>query len=193
MRPLRVTVLGSGNIATSVTLVASLATYFGEHPLELLFWDADEERADLFDRFARLCFTVARSAHELETVTEPEEALEAADRVLVAVDENCAQKFLKGRAEGRAPDRVEIAVERLLQNVPDTVPVFDLVGAVSPLRARTSRTDRWPYMPEGLALQTRPHQILRWIRGEEYVNELLARNEQSPLKAWLDQLEQSEI
>lgn len=191
MRPLRVTLLGSGNIATSVTLVASLATYFGEQPLELLFWDADEERADLFDRFARLCFTVARSAHTLETFGDPKEALEGCDRVLVAVDENGARKYLKGTPEAQMPDRVEVCVDRLLQHVPESVPVLDLVGAVSPMRNQTFRPEGWPAPPDDQQLQTRPHQVLRWIRGEEYVNDLLARHEQSPLKAWLDQLEQA--
>lgn len=193
MRPLRVVLLGSGNIATSVSLVASFATYFGERPLELLFWDADEERADLFDRFARLCFTVARSAHELETLSDPREALPKSDRVLVAIDENAAKRYFKGREEAKAPDSVEIAVQELLETVPASVPILDLVGAVSPLRPNTLRTDRWPAHLDAYRSETQPHQVLRWIRGEEYVNELLAQHEQTPLKAWLDQLEQSEL
>jgi len=189
---LRFALLGSGNVRISVGVIAALATYFGERPLDLRFWDGDVERADLFDRFARLCFTVARSAHELSTVATPEEALEECGRVLIAVDENCASRYFKGRPEAREPDRVERAIECFLLQVPEGTPILDLTGAVSPLRRGVRRSAPWPEQEDERELTARPHQVLRWIHGEEYVNDLLAQHEHTPLKAWLDELEQAE-
>ena len=70
--------LGIGNVRCAPAIVGSLSNYFGERPLEIRFWDADWERLDLFDRFARLCFHVSKCPHQLISTDESDEALDGA-------------------------------------------------------------------------------------------------------------------
>ena len=51
-------------------MIASLANYFGERPLDIVMFDADSERLDLFDRFARLTFSAMNSTHHLRSTDD---------------------------------------------------------------------------------------------------------------------------
>ena len=42
-------------------------------------------------------------------------------------------------------------------------------------------------------LRALPHQLLRWIRGEEYLHEFLAEHEKSPIRDWLERPESALI
>src|SRR4051794_39669255 len=95
MSIMRLAILGGGSVRCSPAVLASLATYFGERPLEIRMFDADVERLDLFDRLARLCFAMTKNPHTLISTTDAVEATEAADRVILQVGENCARKYLK--------------------------------------------------------------------------------------------------
>jgi hypothetical protein len=78
-------------------VIASLANYFGERPLDVHLWDSDPERLDLFDRFARLCFRMNKSKHSLMASEETQETLVDASAIVLMVGENCASKYLKAR------------------------------------------------------------------------------------------------
>jgi hypothetical protein len=162
-------------------LVSSLATYFGERPLEIVLFDADFERLDLVDRFARLAFTATNATHSLRATEDPEEALEDADLVVLQVEENCARKMMHTSRD--KPARLEEAISKLLALVPDGAHVMSLVGD---LPSDSCFAMDWP-APLTHAEETAvPHQILRYLNGEEYLHQLLKEHQASPLKAWLD-------
>ena len=188
---MRVAILGAGSVRCTPAVIASLATYFGERPLEVRMFDADMERLDLFDRLARLCFIMTKSTHSLISTTDAAEASENAERVVLQVGENCARKYLKERhrmgiADLAAEAMIEQAVEEMLGGVPGNAEILSLQrpGIAIP-RAHYYRVD-WteePTLGERFAF---PHQALRWIRGEEYTHQFLRDHERFPLKAWLD-------
>jgi hypothetical protein len=182
MSALKVAVLGVGNIRCSVPVIASLATFFGERPLEIAFYDSDEERLDLFDRFARLCFLTTRVTHSLRSTADPAEALEGAEVVLVQMDENCARKLLsKG---GNAEDPTQESLDLLLELVPEGATVMNLMHRPIP-REEYYETD-WPPALTGAEQDALPLYLLRLLNGEEFVYEILRANEASPLKQWLN-------
>ena len=184
-------VMGAGNVRCAIPVIVSLATYFGERPLEIRFFDSDEERLDLFDRFARTCFAASRSTHSLISTTDAAEALDGADRVILQVGENCARKYLKERMrQGFAPlDRaglIEQAVELMLGTLPAGARVLSLMRGDIILPIGTFELDGWPApMPEAQRPNV-PHVALRFIKGEDYLNELFKEAEKSPLKGWLE-------
>src|SRR5579862_3123007 len=97
MGPIHVAILGAGSVRCTPAVVGSLATYFGERDLQIRMYDADMERLDLFDRFARLCFAMTKNGHGLISTVSADEAVVGADRVLLQIGENCARKYLKER------------------------------------------------------------------------------------------------
>lgn len=188
---MRLTILGAGAVRCTPAVIASLATYFGERPLEVRMFDADLERLDLFDRLARLCFMMTRATHSLISTTDAVEATDGADRVILQVGENCARKYLKQRhrmgiADLQAESMIEQAVEEMLGTVPAEAEILSLQrpGIVIP-RTRYYTAD-WPAEPTSAERFSFPHQALRWIKGEEYTHEFLREHERSPLKRWLD-------
>lgn len=187
----RLAILGGGSVRCSPAVVASLATYFGERPLEIRMYDADLERLDLFDRLARTCFMITKNGHTLISTTDTQEALADADRIVMQVGENCARKYLKERyrmgiADLDADAMIEQAVEEMLAAVPQDVDVLSLQGpGIAIPRVHYCRAN-WPPEPTASQRQALPHQALRWIRGEDYTHDLLRENEQSPLKRWLN-------
>jgi len=84
----KVAVIGAGSLDRAIPLVASLSTYFGERPLDIAFYHGEEERLDLVDRFARLCFLMMKSTHGLMSTTSLEEAMQHADRVILLSPQN---------------------------------------------------------------------------------------------------------
>jgi hypothetical protein len=188
---MRLAILGAGSVRCTPAVVASLATYFGERPLEIRMFDADLERLDLFDRFARVCFLMTRSVHTLISTTDAAEACLDADRVILQVGENCARKYLKERhrmgiADLGAAAMIEQAVEELLGGVSPEAEVLSLQrGDILVPRDHYYRLN-WLGEPTASDRAALPHQVLRWIRGEDYTHELLREHERSPLKSWLD-------
>src|SRR5947209_12666480 len=93
----RLAILGAGSVRCTTPVIASLATYFGERPLEIRMFDADMERLDLFDRLARLCFMMTKNEHTLISTCDAAEAIENAERAVLQVGENCARRYLRER------------------------------------------------------------------------------------------------
>ncbi|HWA83843.1 MAG TPA: hypothetical protein VG820_10435 [Fimbriimonadaceae bacterium] len=197
MSSTRLAILGAGSVRCSPAVIASLATYFGERPLEIRMFDADMERLDLFDRLARLCFVMTKNGHSLISTTDAAEAVEDANLIVLQVGENCARKYLKERhrmgiANLDADAMIEQAVEEMLATVPAEVEVLSLQGPGVAIPRVTYHRVTWPPEPTLSERRALPHQALRWIRGEDYVHDLLYEFEQSPLKQWLNDPESLE-
>lgn len=155
----RIAVLGAGSIDHAPSIIAALANYFGERPFEITLWDADAERLDLMCRFARVCCTIMRSQHVVSTAEKLEDVLDEADLCMVLGESDLSE----------LSDRSEL---RML-----------LIGRQSDgkehLKGWTSaQVDREPYKAF--------HQILRWVRSDEYPFDWLSQHADTPLKYWLD-------
>jgi hypothetical protein len=166
-------VLGAGSVRCMPGVIGSFATYFGERPLEIRFWDADEERVDLFDRFARLCFFVNKCSHRLLTTDDPDEALEDATRVVIAVGGNCARKMREVS--------IVTAVAKLSPKISPSANVLSLV----------EDEGDWPHLswPAQLSDAERmalPHRLLRYLHEDEYLHDFLKTYASTPFKSWLD-------
>lgn len=198
MSVVRLTVLGAGNVQKAPSIVGSLANYFGERPLKITFYDADEERVDLFDRLARLCFVSNYSSHELSTTIDPREALAEADLIVLALDANCARKYLKSERPGgfAAPDElslIEQAVADLLGGVSPSIPVLSLLDSeISVPRATYNRLS-WPPPMSEATERAMPMQVIRWLRKEDMLYELFSTTDHSPLQAWLNDPTSAEL
>jgi hypothetical protein len=187
MSTIKVAVLGAGSTRCTIPVIASLAVYFGERPLEISLYDSDEERLDLFDRFARLCFLMTRSTHSLKATTDYHEALAGADRVIIQIGENCARKELGVAAVGREANDVELlAVELIEPALPLGAEVLDLMNSSRALAQGSSFVEDWPLPPESEKPYVVALQVLRWLNGEEYPFEVFNEQEKSPVKQWLD-------
>ena len=208
----KLAVLGVGNLVCGPAVLASLATYFGERPLEVRLYDADEERLDLMDRLARLLFAVGEAQHLTSSTSNIDEALNEADDVILCVDENCACKFVISTEErGQIPSGSPVALEQAfaeaeadvilteptdpqeallscLNALGDSLPVeaevVSLVGPVGGVWSDAKSISDWPVAPENDAAI--PFQILRWIRGDDRVQPLIDEYQKSPIRSWLD-------
>lgn len=183
--------MGIGSVRCAPPTIASLAGYFGERPLEIHFWDSDFERLDLFDRFARLCFHMTKSKHSLVSSEESDEALADAVAFVLAVDENCATKFLKKRGSllGHGETQgvlVQRCVTELLEKAPLDSKVLSLLDVEPDGHPWTA--SRWPAEPTEAERQAVPHQILRYLNGDEYPHALIRANASSPVTKWLDEV-----
>lgn len=187
----RITVLGGGSVHHTPSLIASFANYIGPRVLDISLFDADKERADLFERLASVCFLTAYAPHRASVVLDHEEALEGTDAVILAVDSNCAQKYLGLRSRFDEPaktgiDEVQQTVDALINSVAAEVPVLSLLPREVKLRRPAYHWANWPLplpIQEQAAL---PFQILRWINHDQSVNSLLANNDDSVIGEWLD-------
>lgn len=185
MEFVRLAIVGAGSVRCSPAVIASLATYFGERPLQIRMYDADEERLDLFDRFARLCFLATKATHNLISTADPAEALEEATYAIFQIGENCARKFL--HAEPGDPNLVARASDRLAMLVPDRARVLSLQRPDAPLPLPNYRHLDWPGSITEDHRRSVPLQVLRYLNEEEYVHEIVRDNERSPLKDWLNE------
>jgi hypothetical protein len=179
-------ILGAGNVRCSPPVLATLASYFGERPLDIALYDADEERLDLFDRVGRTFFAVTKTPNTLASTTDPAEALAEAALVIVQTDAHCLSRAIGQKPDSTAPGVVERAFKRILANLSPLAEVLSLLPAEVKLPVGRYRHIEWPdelTEPERVAA---PHQALRWIHGEEYPFEYFATREDSPLKLWLD-------
>jgi len=182
-RTVRLCVLGAGSVRCMPALIGSFATYFGERPLEIRFWDADAERLDLFDRFARLSFMVNKCDHRLISTEDPAEALEEAVRVVVAVGENCARKHLRRNHEGTRAEVVGDAVRELSGCMESDADVLSLVA---------DGVDRWPHLswpepPTEAERRSIPHRLLRYLHEDEYLHDFFKAHAVTPIKSWLEE------
>ena len=205
-------ILGDGNLVCGPAVLASLATYFGERPLEVRLYDADEERLDLMDRLARLLFAVGEAHHHTIATSFFEEALDEADDVILCVDANCACKFVRASNEpSHVPSGSPVAVEQAYEEVevnsvakepinlqeavltclkvlgdglPVEAGVVSLVGPATGVWSDADTISDWPKEPENAA--GLPFQILRWIRGDDRVQPLIEEFQKSPIRSWLD-------
>lgn len=157
MEAQRLTVLGAASLRYGPTVCGGLACYFGEQPLEVRFWDPEAERLDLFDRFARYLFILNKTPHLLISTDDPEEALFGADRVVLTLDEHPGE-------EGP-----------LRQRFPDGALVLDL------------REDPTILPPTEEEIRALPHDIMRFLRGDEYAYAFLREQASSPVKLWLQE------
>lgn len=187
MSTIKVAILGAGSTRCTIPVTASLAMYFGERPLEISFYDSDEERLDLFDRFARLSFLMTKATHALRSTTDYQEALSGADRVIFQIGENCARKELGAVAIGREAGEVEkLVVELIEPSLPAGVPILDLMCPLPAITLGSSYIEDWPAAPESDEPYAVALQIVRWLNGEEYPFEIFKEQDKSPLKQWLD-------
>lgn len=205
----RLAVLGIGSVRCAPAILGALGAYFGERELEVRLFDADTERLDLFDRLGRLCSLVGETQHRVTAHEDWREAADGADAAIVCVGENCARHMLgvrqliasvEGDAVVLAAQRGRLGREKL---VPKTTgaradvlaealePVFaELAGrrSLSLVRGFAAPCEAWdwPAAPAEADRRALPHQVLRWVRAEEPVRELLDQHAASPLRAWLD-------
>lgn len=191
MSEVRLSVLGAGSLRCSVPVIAALATYFGERPLDITLYDSDEERLDLFDRFARLCFMSTKATHSLKSTTDYKVALDKPDLIVLQVGANCARKFLKetrrqGFAELGRASLIEQAVDDLVRDVHPQTPILSLISDAILYPRDVYQSLDWPPPMTEAERVMYPHQVLRWCRGDDYAFEILRDNEKAPLKAWLD-------
>jgi hypothetical protein len=188
---MKVAILGIGNVRCAPAIIASLSGYFGERPLEIHLWDSDEERLELFDRFARLCFNMTKSKHSLLASEVSEEAIDGSAGLLLAVGVNCARKFLKNRGSllghGETDSvLVQRCVSELIGGASLDANILSLIDVEPDGHPWTQET--WPPEPSDEARTVVPHQILRYLNGEEYAHDLLKRNASSPVTEWLDRI-----
>jgi hypothetical protein len=203
--------MGAGSVRCSPPVLATLANYFGERPLEVRLYDADVERLDLFDQLARVLFRITESTHQLRFRIDPVEALEDVDRVVMQVGTNCARKYLRQvgdlsgiedvlpeepvgsvqkdgfRMQAADDSLVQRAIDRMLIALPPEAEVLSLQREEVTLPdERRYRKLKWPEEPTLAERVALPHQVLRWIKGEEMPHVLLKDADRTPLKAWLD-------
>lgn len=189
MEKTRLAILGVGSLRCTVPVIGTLSCYFGERPLDICLYDADEERLDLFDAFARAAFAANENLHSVRATSDAREALEEVDRVILQVNDNCAVKEARLKRAPRvdAPfKRISATLARVLAGLESNALVLSLQSreVVVPLD-HYYRLD-WPKEIGPDERRALPHQVLRWIRSEEPMFELFKEFQKSPLKAWLD-------
>lgn len=153
-------VLGVGNVHLMGPIVLALAGHFGERPLDIFFWDPEEERVDLADRLARVAFKGMKNPHRLRSGTDYAEFKSAATVLIVAAD-----------AKAWAASDTDINAEQ----------VIALNGSET-----TYETLSWPAIKGDKMEAT--YQVLRWVNGEEYIANDVENQGPNPLVAWLKTL-----
>jgi hypothetical protein len=181
MSPVRLAIVGAGSVRCAIPVIGTLATWFGDRPLEIVMYDADEVRLDLFDLFARFCFLATRSTHQVKATTHLAEALDGSDKVLIQVDDNCARKML-GRSEGMVLDE---ALEQVYARVPAHAEVMSLM-LNRDLPLDEYRAMDWPGPLSEEDWLGIPFQVLRYLHQEEYLYDVLKEGKMSPLRPWLE-------
>jgi hypothetical protein len=181
MSVVRLAIIGAGSIRCSPPVIGTLATHYGERPLEVVLYDSDADRLNLFDYFARFCFLAMNSTHSVRMTTDPAVALEGADKVILQMDENCAQKLL-ARPEGPALDE---ALEVIYPLIPPAAEVMSLL-LNRELPLYEYRAMDWPGPLSEDELLSIPYQILRYLNQEDYLYDVLKAGKESPLRPWLE-------
>lgn len=174
MEPMVLCVVGAGNPFLAPTMLGTLASYFGERSIDLRLYDPSAEMVDLFDRLARLLFKLGKADHSIRSGDKYAELLEGADRVLLMLEDRSA-KILVGARE----DAVEEAHALVSKSIPAGCWRLTVDDDLC-------RMFNWP-VPDrdapkpGLLLQ-----ISRYLLAEESPMHLIADNDRSLFKSWLD-------
>lgn len=190
MTPLVLTYVGVGNMAVAPAVVAALGTYFGERPLEVRLFDPDEERADLIHRFADMVFRVEKTGHRLVLCDHLGDALAGSDRVVLSPEAN----FARILARLSDPEQAwEVAIASVARAIPPGGSCLSLLGEGVRVPLRDYYRLEWPPDPGPARLRAMPHQILRWLRTDEYVQPYLREHTGSPLKRWIDDPSSAEL
>lgn len=173
---MRIAVLGIGNLSHGISIIFSLANYFGERPVEILLWDSDEERLDLFGTLARKCFHYTQNPNLLKTTSDADEVFEFdPDRWIVIQDARSVKKAVHSTQRILKP-----FIERIPQGM-----VLNLMDQPVPWLGESLRVE-WRSTQQEMPPSSIPHQILRWINGEDHLVIALQVFEESPLHQWLD-------
>ena len=193
---MRLAIIGAGSVRCSVPVIASLGSYFGERPMEIALYDADSERLELFELFARVTFSTNKTPHGVSASANAADVLEGASKVVLQVDANCSLK--EARLAGAKPpadvtERVSRTLERLLPDVHPEAQVISLLPAKVRVPLDYYYRLDWPAEPNEEEIRALPHQVMRWVRGEEYVFGVLKEFERSPFKKWLDDVNSATI
>jgi hypothetical protein len=157
-------VLGVGNVHLMGPIVLALAGHFGERPLDIFFWDPDDERLDLADRLARVTFKGMKNPHCLRSTTDFREFELDITHLIVAADEKAWNRIDNYPFLHFGPS------EKIVLN-----------GSETPLLAID-----WPEI-KGEKIEV-TYQVLRWVNGEEYVANDVENQGPNPLSAWLKTL-----
>jgi len=210
----RVALIGAGNMRVAPSVVAALATTCGERPLQVHLFEANAERLDLMDRFARVCFHRTDYGHQVLATDRAEEAVMDAPLVLLALDEEGVVEWqspsepIPDRGEDYRPSDWSTEAWVIPGQGDRTVEAEDLVDRLHQLR-RAESTWVWleqsmipteAFLLEDIALpwptkicaespEVIPHQILRWLGGDESLESWLESCVDHPLKPALNQLE----
>lgn len=175
IEPRRLVVLGIGNLDVGPFVVGALATYFGERPFDVVLYDKDAEKLELFGRFAQVAFQFNRTPHDLMVTTDLAEAIASVWRLVVCLPIPYEQEI-----EDLASEFQTVCVIRPVgTNYGDLMTNAAIVAEVP----RLDREER----------RAMPHQILRWVRGEDYLHEFFREHEASPIKSWLDSTALAEL
>lgn len=175
-----IAIFGIGSLRFGPPIVASLASYFGDSNTNIRLWDADAERLDLMHRLAQVCFVIEESQHEMSVPESFEEVVENVDAAIICLEEYCEHAHSKSKSYVLA---VSLA-DQICGLLPESADILWLGEPVEHRRLTTSLD--WPAPLSEQEQWTLPHQILRYIHGEEYPLDLLKKFEHSPIKRWLD-------
>ena len=183
MAQAKLTILGAGSLRCSPAVIGSLGSFFGERPLDVHFWDADMERLDLFDRFARGCFSATKSSHRLMATTDVAEALEGTTGIIFQVGGNCARKYVGQGAT--VEESVHECLTDLAPRCPDDVPVLNLMPSFRRLPLAHAEAIAWPSRLNEEERAVLLFHVLRCVNAEEGFFPFLRDNQESPVKKWL--------
>ncbi len=193
------TILGAGNVLLAPQVVAALSNWLGER-LEITLYDADSERPDLLDRLARSFFQRNECEFGLRATDVLEESLEDCSRALIIWDEHCLEilasppkprplgsRFIPTTyAEFPEPEAGDPYGEpaadalRVLERYA-TLDFATFEGIAAPSGAEVLATpDPFPGPAEFA-----PHQVLRWIEGDDLPSHFLAQHADSPVLKWI--------
>lgn len=172
--PSRLAILGVGSIEPAAMAVATVATYFGERPLDVVVFDPCIERRELIARLARTCCDAMRSTHALFEAASGAEALAGASHAILIA----APQVGYGRCD--FDQKFEGSV-------------LTLQSKRAPVN-RAFFSTRWPTASDMLGWKPQvvphdawtAHQVLRWVRADEWVQPLLDAASESPVRAWLN-------
>lgn len=131
MRALGVGVFGVGDLRIGPPVLAALATYFGERPLEIVLHDPNEELVRVMHGVAKAFFRLRGPLHDVVSTTDVREAT--------------ALSAVRLASAARAPD---IPGATLLPHADWPPPLTDAERAAMPLQLlRWHRLEDWPWEP----------------------------------------------
>ena len=230
MKRTSVSLIGVGSLRCGPPVLSSIAGLCLESPLELRLYDANEERLDLMDRFAKRVFELTQSHHDVLYRPDLDEALDGTDAVVLSLYEDCARR-MTGRTSARfliqddpedgnklydlyggdmnkptpmtevsemtlaalsSPDLEEqtkdealgAAMELVLDKVEGAkLLILSRSTVVDEPRART--ISNWPDPLSEEDEVSMPHMILRWLNGDQELDDKFMKFGRSQFAEWL--------